>query len=57
MTAYRRDLIGRAPDFYGSRRLTLKEPVESKGRGIGLDIPEGSTGFDELAFQEIDCRL
>ena len=25
MTAYRRDLIGRAPDFYGSRRLTLKE--------------------------------
>ncbi|KAJ5824385.1 hypothetical protein N7447_006725 [Penicillium robsamsonii] len=25
MTAYRRDLIGRAPEFYGSRRLTLKE--------------------------------
>ncbi|KAJ5411979.1 uncharacterized protein N7487_006338 [Penicillium crustosum] len=25
MTAYRQDLIGRAPDFYGSRRLTLKE--------------------------------
>ncbi|CAI7660335.1 unnamed protein product [Penicillium glandicola] len=25
MTAYRRDLISRAPDFYGSRRLTLKE--------------------------------
>jgi len=25
MTAYRQDLIGRAPDFYGSRRLTRKE--------------------------------
>jgi hypothetical protein len=25
MAAYRQDLIGRAPDFYGSRRLTLKE--------------------------------
>ncbi|KAJ5964610.1 uncharacterized protein N7479_004486 [Penicillium vulpinum] len=25
MNAYRRDLISRAPDFYGSRRLTLKE--------------------------------
>ncbi|KAJ5770798.1 uncharacterized protein N7511_002849 [Penicillium nucicola] len=25
MTAYRQDLIGRAPDFYGARRLTLKE--------------------------------
>lgn len=25
MNAYRQDLIGRAPDFYGSRRLTLKE--------------------------------
>ncbi|KAJ5788070.1 hypothetical protein N7457_003060 [Penicillium paradoxum] len=25
MTAYRQDLIGRAPDFYGTRRLTLKE--------------------------------
>ncbi|CAG8024528.1 unnamed protein product [Penicillium olsonii] len=25
MAAYRQDLIGRAPDFYGSRRLTRKE--------------------------------
>ncbi|KAJ5295160.1 hypothetical protein N7508_009981 [Penicillium antarcticum] len=25
MAAYRQNLIGRAPDFYGSRRLTLKE--------------------------------
>lgn len=25
MTAYRQNLIGRAPDFYGSRRLTRKE--------------------------------
>ena len=35
MTAYRRDLIGRAPDFYGSRRLTLKElGLEPVVRGL-----------------------
>ncbi|KXG53902.1 uncharacterized protein PGRI_009520 [Penicillium griseofulvum] len=45
MTAYRRDLIGRAPDFYGSRRLTLKE--------LGLEpavreLPERVTKVDSI---------
>lgn len=59
MTAYRQDLIGRAPDFYGSRRLTLKElglvpvvrelpeRVVSKVQSIA-PVPPHRTGLEDI---------
>lgn len=44
MAAYRQNLIGRAPEFYGSRRLTLKE--------LGLE-----PGVRELLSDEIVSEL
>ncbi|KAJ5503122.1 hypothetical protein N7463_005996 [Penicillium fimorum] len=55
MTAYRRDLIGRAPDFYGSRRLTLKElGLESAVRElprvskVQSKTPPRQTGLEDV---------
>ncbi|KAJ5696382.1 hypothetical protein N7536_006794 [Penicillium majusculum] len=59
MAAYRQDLIGRAPDFYGSRRLTLKElglvpvvrelpeRVVSKVQSIA-PVPPHRTGLEDI---------
>ncbi|EKV15897.1 hypothetical protein PDIG_22520 [Penicillium digitatum PHI26] len=64
--AYRRDLIGRAPDFYGSRRLTPKElglehvvhelPTEravSKVHSIATAAPQRTGLEDVLSYSLI----
>lgn len=59
MAAYRQDLIGRAPDFYGSRRLTRKElglepvvrelPTEREVSKLPLSTPHRTSLEDVLS--------